>query len=59
MLLLGDMSVRVRVKTGVVDGNDQRRSLESSGYSVSVAAGLTSSQMQSLQTTVSKPGVKC
>jgi hypothetical protein len=58
VLLLSDVSVRVGVKARVVDSNDQRRGLESSSHGIGVAAGLTSSQMQSLETTVSKPRVK-
>lgn len=58
VLLLGDMSVRVRVKAGVVDSDDQRRCLKSSGNSVGVAASLTSSQVQGLETAVSEPGVE-
>lgn len=58
VLLLGDVPVRVGVKAGVVDSNNQRRGLESSSHGIGVAAGLTSSQVQSLETTVSKPRVK-
>jgi hypothetical protein len=58
VLLLGDMSVGMRVKAGVVDSNDQRRSLKSSGNSIGVAAGLTGSQVQGLETTVGEPGVE-
>ena len=58
VLLLGDMSVGVRIKAGVVDSNDQRRSLESSSDSVGVAASLASSQVQGLETTMGEPGVE-
>lgn len=55
VLLAGDVPVRVRVKTRVVDGDDVRRSLKRGGYCGGVVSGLASAEVQSLETTVGEP----
>ena len=48
----------MRLETRVVYGNDVGGVLESSGNGEPVGAGLTSTQVQRLQTTVSEPRIK-
>lgn len=59
VLLEGNLTVRVRVKAGVVDGNDVGGSLERLSNGGGIAGCLTGTQMQGLQTTVSQPRVEC
>lgn len=58
VLLEGNSALRVGVKTGVVDGDNVGRRLEGLGHNGGVLSGLTSTQVQGLQTTVSEPAVE-
>lgn len=59
VLLESDLALRVRVQTRVVDSAYIRRCSQSFGDHLAVTASLTSTEMQSLDTTVCEPAVEC
>lgn len=58
VLLNGDFSVRVGVKTGIVDGNNMRGRFEGLSHDGGVLGSLARTQVQGLQTAVGEPAVK-
>jgi hypothetical protein len=58
VLLEGNLAVGVGVDTGVVDGDNVRRSLKGESHGGGIGGSLASAQVQGLQTTVSEPAVE-